>query len=124
MKKIKKQKKKRLPAGSRITDRMCGLCGTNIPLDKGLHRHHLQYEPTEIVKSLHAYTCHNIVHRRVKYHCPYDKKYNVDFSPVFVAIDILKMYKEVLPTIRKRFPELELGECPHCGEHDEYNVKL
>ena len=121
---MKKVKKKRTPAGHKIVDRKCGLCGIDIPLEKGLHRHHLQYEPVELIKSLCAYTCHNVVHRRVKYNCLFDKQYGKDFAPVFVAIAILKMYKQALPTVRERFPELELGECVHCGKQDEYGVKL
>ena len=96
-------KNKRKPAGWRETDRHCALCNTEIPYDKYLNRHHLCYSP-EIIVSLH-YNCHNVTHGRVKYRCPYDKKYGKDFGPVFRAKAILLMYRNVLLHVQAKYPE-------------------
>lgn len=99
---IKQEKKKRRPAGWKITDRICKLCSIFVPKDKYLNRHHLCYDP-EIIVSLH-YNCHNVVHGRVRYNCPFDKMYGIDFAPVMRSLAILRLYHKVLPRIKTKFP--------------------
>jgi len=96
-------KQKRKPAGWREADRHCALCNKEIPPDKYLNRHHLSYDP-EIIVSLH-YTCHNVVHGRVKYHHPYDRQYGKDFGPYFTARSVMNLYRRVEHLISNKYPD-------------------
>ena len=92
VRRIKKGKKRR-KAGYAVKDRLCRLCGQRIKYSQDLNRHHISYEK-DIVVSLH-YQCHNLVHARVRYNNPYERRYGKDFGAVALAFDILRMYRPV-----------------------------
>lgn len=94
-------------AGWKEKDRTCALCGSEIPMDKALIRHHICYEP-EVIVSLH-FVCHELVHARCKYNNKYQKKYGKDFGSFALALDILKMYEQVHAHIIKKYPELSFS---------------
>ena len=93
----------RKKAGWRETDRLCGLCGKEIPADKSLQRHHVSYSQNS-VRSLH-FVCHNLVHARNKFNNPYDK-YGKDFGALALALDIIKLYRPVMKEALKHIRQM------------------
>lgn len=87
-----KEKSKRHKAGWRETDRVCRFCGITIPVDRVINKHHLSYSKNIVVPL--CYMCHNIIHGRVKYNCPYDKKYGADHGGYFRSKAIITFYSQ------------------------------
>ncbi len=97
-------KKKRNKPGYKVKDRKCRLCGEHIPVEKCLNMHHISYK-SDITLPLH-YTCHSIVHCRVKFHHPYMKKYGKDYGPYFASKAVMEMYEQH-PEVMKEIRGLE-----------------
>jgi len=108
-------KKKRNKPGHKMADRLCRLCGEMIPIDKCLNMHHLSYK-SNITVPLH-YTCHSIVHCRVKFHHPYMKKFGKDLGPLAAARAVIQMY-ERYPQVIKEMDiqnKLNMPDTVMCG---------
>lgn len=99
--------KKRRKPGYAIEDkyRTCVICHKFIPRTKSLYKHHLCYRENGKETVVHlCYTCHDLVHSKLRYHNFFQKKYGTDFGCYFTARTIVQLYQKVLPSIKKKFP--------------------
>ena len=88
----------------------CVLCNDLVPLSKIANKHHISYESDTTI--FLCYTCHNLLHWRLKfktrYWKEYEKKYGEDFFAFFLCHDILKQFykhPDVVSEIKRRFNE-------------------
>lgn len=81
--------------------RICKLCTKTIPKRKKMNKHHLSYEANITVNL--CYVCHSIVHGRLIFKDPYEKRYGKDYAPYMKAIDIIKLYRPATQMITEKF---------------------
>jgi hypothetical protein len=89
----------------RTEPKECAMCKRMIPPEKRINSHHLSYRNSIVVDL--CFICHSVVHGRLKFHNPYDK-YGVDYGAVYMAEDIMKLYKPVYAEIQ----EFKVGGFP------------
>ena len=81
-------------------DRKCALCQNTVPVGRRMNRHHLSYANDLWVKL--CYICHSVVHGRLKFHNPFEKKYGKDYGAYYMAQAIMFLYAPVINEILAR----------------------
>ena len=75
----------------------CVLCGKKRTGNKVFNKHHVDYEK-DITICL-CYTCHSLVHGRLRFGNPWDKKYGKDKGFYMLAKRFLEVYEHTLHNI-------------------------
>lgn len=70
----------------------CELCGKNKEEGKKFNKHHISYEK-DITINL-CYTCHSLVHCRLKFGNPFEKKYGKDLGFYKLSKKFIKIYEK------------------------------
>ena len=85
--------KELIPVGT-----VCVLCGKAKRVKRQYHRHHIDYERDIYV--ILCYTCHSLVHGRLRWGNTWDKKYGNDKGFYELSKAFIEVYEKAL-IIRK-----------------------
>lgn len=106
---------KAVKSGDKLSDhlspcRVCAICGRDNTKIKVFNRHHLRYDPPEIVVDL-CLACHSRLHGRVCYNHPFEKVYGKDLGPFMFACAVTGLYVSRLGMkgLLERVANLELA---------------
>jgi len=92
-------------------DTKCVLCGKDIIFGERVkgkvgNKHHISYARDTVINL--CYICHNIIHLRLKFGNPFDKRFGADYGSYVVSRRIIRLferYPEVIRDIHTKYPE-------------------